>query len=140
VQKEVETKARNVRAKKWRVAEKAYDIERNMKIRMEQFKRCLEKPPPKKKREGRLPISIIPKKPKRSSFKGNILTDLETEYIQAFTNFHPKIVEANTELLHHVRKEMVEFYKGIISDKEKSEQFKPLIPQIEEFLKLWSPN
>jgi hypothetical protein len=140
VQKEVETKARNVKAKKVESCRESLRHRTKHENQNGAIQTMSGKTTTKKKREGRLPISIIPKKPKRSSFKANILTDLETEYIQAFTNFHPKIVEANTELLQHVRKDMVKFYKGILSDKEKSDQFNPLIPQIEEFLKLWSPN
>lgn len=83
--KKIEDEVRNERNKKLLQAERAQKIELGVHNRIKQLRRCLAKPPKKEKHEGKLPMSVLPKKPSKIKIKKSLLTPMEEEYIRAFT-------------------------------------------------------
>lgn len=117
---QAEAEARTQRQLKWRDANKAYRIETELKQRVDQFQRCLEKPKKKESREGKLPMSVMPKKPKKEDPRFSILTPLEKDYIRAFTAFgvrgEVKFDKEAKKMIDRIKNESVPFYVDHLLD------------------------
>lgn len=159
--KAAEAEVRKTRKLKLRDAHKASRIELELKQRIDQFQRCLAKPPKKEKREGKLPMSVIPKKPPKQKIKKPLLTPLEEEYARAFTEFGTddeiKFDENAKKMIDRIKNESIPFYVGhlletlgvrvpkdipentdsILSDEEKNLKYKDVLPSVRSQVKLW---
>lgn len=158
---QTELKVRNERKRKLLQAERAYKIETNMKFRIEQLRRCLAKPPAKEKRVGKLPMSVLPRKPPKVRAPKPLLTSIEEEYIRAFTEMCPggeiHFDENVLRLIDRIKNESTPFYLdhlldtlGVQVPKETDEKFdkifrdetehlkfKDVIPSVRSQVKLW---
>jgi hypothetical protein len=157
--KEAEEEARRNRMKKWHHAKKAYRIDVELKQRMDQFKRLFEKTK-KPKREGKLPMSVIPKKPEKPKPKLSILTPLEKEYARAFNDCgvdgEVKFDENAKKMVEKIRNQSIPFYidhylekhglkinkdsrktiDEIMDEEEEFIRFKDVLPQVRQRTKL----
>lgn len=158
---QAEQKVRNERKRKLLQAERAYKIEMNVKFRIEQLRRCLAKPPAKAKRVGKLPMSVLPRKPPKVRAPRPLLTSIEEEYIRAFTEMCPggeiHFDENVLRLIDRIKNESTPFYLdhlldtlGVLVPKETDEKFdkifrdetrhlkfKDVIPSVRSQVKQW---
>lgn len=158
---ELEKEERNKRKRKLLLAKRAYKIELDVQNRVAQFQRCLTKPPKKIKREGKLPISVLPKKPSKIKIKKPLLTQIEEEYIRAFTELgddsevkfdkHAKLMidriqnESIPFYVDHllqtigieVSKETNEATERILQDEAKNFKYKDILPSVRSQVKRW---
>lgn len=116
----IEDEIRKELKQKLRVAEKAYSIELGVKHRVEQLKRLLAKPPKKQKREGKLPMSVMPKKSTKPEDSKPMLTSIEADYIRAFTEFggesDVKFDESVKQMIERVKNESIPLYLDHLLD------------------------
>ena len=157
---QAEAEARNQRKIKWHDANKAYRIETELKQRIDQFQRCLEKPKKKERREGKLPISVMPKKAKKEDPRFSILTPLEKDYVRAFTEFgvdgEVKFDKEAKKMIDRIKNDSVPFYvdhlldsigikikkdlrksiDNIMDEEEKYFKYKDLLPKVRNVAQL----
>lgn len=111
---ESEAEVRKERKLNLRDANKAYRIEMELNQRIDQFQRCLAKPPKKEKRVGKLPISVIPKRKQKQKVKKSLLTPLEEEYARAFTEFGTdgeiKFDAEAKKMIDRIKNDSIPFY------------------------------
>lgn len=158
---EIEKEIRNERKKKLLQAERAYKIEMSVKNRIEQLRRCLTKPPKKEKREGKLPMSVLPKKPSKIKIRKPLLTHIEEEYIRAFTELNAdgsiKFDDNAKMMIDRIKNESTPFYLDhlldtlgfnvaketeagaeiILLDEAKDFKFMDVLSSIRSKVKLW---
>lgn len=102
---ETEEEVREERESELLIASRAQKIEDNLQMRINQLHRCLEKPKPKLKREGKLPVSVLPKKPAKVKLKKRSLGSDEKAQLKAFVGNHA--VEGQTKLDEEEAKTML---------------------------------
>lgn len=156
-----EEKVRFERKRKFLQADRAYKIEMNVKFRIAQLRRCLTKPPMKVKREGKLPISVLPKKPPKEKKMKPLLTSIEQEYIRAFTELgvegEIRFDENVKKMIDRIKNESTPFYldhlldklgfivpketeqrfEEILRDETEKLKFKDVLPGVRSQVKLW---
>lgn len=161
VLQQTESEVRINRITKLRQAHRAYRIEKNLETGIDQMRRCLAEPPKKQKRVGKLPISVIPQKPKKPKKAKLVMTTLEEEYVRAFTEMGPKqvlIMDDNAKhILTRIKNESIPFYLDHLLDKlgfkmesdivtdierrfgdeERYIKYKNIIPKIHENYERW---
>ena len=161
VLQQTESEVRINRITKLRQAHRAYRIEKNLETGIDQMRRCLEKPPPKVKRVGKLPISVIPLKPRKPKKSKPIMTTLEEEYVRAFTEMGPRqtlTMDDNVKnVLTRIKNESIPFYldhflerlgfkletdivtdiERRFGDEERYIKYKHIIPKIHENYEKW---
>lgn len=89
--KSTENSIRIKMRKEWNVAKRAYRIECELNERIVQFQRCIDKPPKKMQREGKLLRSVMPKRKPKPKPRTPPLTLHEKQFIRAFTNFDEEV-------------------------------------------------
>lgn len=158
---EIEMQIRKERKKKMLQAERAYKIELGIQNRIVQLQRCLQKPPKKEKHLGRLPMSVLPKKPSKIKIPKPLLTPIEEEYIRAFTelgeNKAVKFDENAKRMIDRIKNESTPFYvdhlldtlgyklpklseveaEKIFLDEAKNFKFKDVLPSVRNKVKMW---
>ncbi|KAG5671725.1 hypothetical protein PVAND_001905 [Polypedilum vanderplanki] len=158
IEKEVRIKWR----KQLRIAENAYKIEQNIENSMIQVVRLLQKPPKKEKRVGKLPRSVLRKRPTKKVKMPPALTPIEEEYAKAFTEFTGDDVDETTiknvkRMVEKIKHESIPFYidhmleklgcgitkwspldtDRILKEEEQMMKFKNLLPEVKKQLHLW---
>ena len=157
----IEEEIRMERKKKLIQAERAHKIELTLQHRITQLRRCLEKPPKKEKREGKLPISVLPKKPPKIPIKKPLLTPIEEDYVRAFTELGAdgeiKFDKNAKIMIDRIRNESIPFYldhlldtlgfkvpketpedaERILFDEAKNFKYKDVLPNVRDKVKLW---
>lgn len=152
---------RNERKRKLRVAERAHKIELSVQLRIEQLQRSLAKPPEKEKREGKLPMSLLPKKPPKIKVEKPLLTAIEEDYVRAFTELGSdgeiKFDENAKLMLDRIKNESIPFYldhlfeklghkittstdrddEEILNDEAANFKFKDVLPKARSQVKVW---
>lgn len=121
---ETERKVRTERKRKLLIAHRAHKIELNLKKRITKLRRCLQKPPKNEKRVGKLPMSILPKRPAKVIVEKPLLTTVEEEYIRAFTGNdlgfgagEIKFDENAKMMVDRIKNESIPFYVDHLLDK-----------------------
>lgn len=158
---ELEKEVRNERKRKFLLANRAYKIELGVQSRIAQLRRCLNKPPKKKRQEGKLPISVLPKKQSKIKIEKPLLTQVEEKYIRAFTELGDdgeiKFDESVKLTIERIKNESIPFFVdhlldtiGIKFHKETNEEaeqilqeeavnfkYKDVLPSIRSQVKRW---
>lgn len=118
--RQIEIDIRSERKRKLTLAERAYKIELNVQHRIAQLRRSLSKPPAKTKREGKLAMSVLPKKPSRVVIVKPLLTPIEEEYVRAFTELGSdgeiKFDESARQMIDRIKNESIPFYLDHLLD------------------------
>lgn len=165
VTKRFEDKIRSERKRKLREGEKAYRIELSLQSKIVQLKRCLAKPPKKGKRVGKLPISVLPKKPPKPKAPPPALTKVEEEYMKAFTDLgleqgNVKFDEDVKLMIAKIQNESIPFYidhfidvlgirqpqttevpaADIFLDETAHFRFKEVLPAVRKQVELWEKS
>lgn len=165
VTKRFEDKIRSERKRKLREGEKAYRIELSLQSKIVQLKRCLAKPPKKGKRVGKLPISVLTKKPPKPKAPPPALTKVEEEYMKAFTDLgleqgNVKFDEDVKLMIAKVQNESIPFYidhfidvlgirqpqttevpaADIFLDETAHFRFKEVLPAVRKQVELWEKS
>lgn len=119
---DTEREVRTERKRKLQIANRAQKIELNLEMRISQLRRCLQKPPKKEKREGKLPMSVLPKRPAKIKVEKTLLMPVEEEYIRAFTDLGSgageiKFDENAKMMIARIKNESIPFYVDHLLDK-----------------------
>lgn len=162
---EVEKQVRMLNKKKWRIAERAYKIEQNIELTMTQLERLLAKPTKRVIREGKLPRSVLPKRPPKPKKILPLLSPLEEKFAKAFMELSGntetlKFDESVKETIQKIKNESVPFYldhflekrgfkvgkinelqsEDILKDEERRFIFKDVLPSVRRQVKVWEEN
>lgn len=163
---ELDKEIKRERKKKLAEALRASKIETSVHHRLVQLQRSLAKPPKKEKRQGKLPMSVLPVKSSKPKVAKPLLTPIEEAYYRAFTELGPTDGEIQfdksvKQRIDRIKNESIPFYldhyldvnlgvklpKESVEEDEKifieeaaSFKFPEVLPEVRHKVKLWERN
>lgn len=156
----IEKKVRKDRRKKLLQANFASRLEQGLYSRIEQIKRCLAKPPNKRKRIGKLQKYCLKKATPKVRVTMEELSPIELEYVKAYIEYGPRSCELKFDKKHKEEIKNITFqyfpfyldhylsslgyginienrWSKIFSEEEKMFAYKDVVPAVRERVKHW---